>query len=163
MSELLDSVIIYENLGMSGSMPLLMYAVYVVVGASVNVVAALIMDRVGRRPLLCLGFLCTTITMSIETALVAKYSSSDNKGGNAAAVLFLFLFVAGYGVCVDSTAFVYCAEVYPTMYRAKGMALGLFTYYIGSIAFLTPAATAIANIGCVFPLFRPFCFSCHPI
>ncbi|CAK7228951.1 hypothetical protein SCUCBS95973_007056 [Sporothrix curviconia] len=151
------SVLIYENLGMSGSMPLLMYAVYVVVGASVNIIAAFIMDRVGRRPLLCIGFLCTTITMSIETALVAKYASSENKGGNAAAVLFLFLFVAGYGVCVDSTAFVYCAEVYPTMYRAKGMALGLFVYYIGSIAFLTPAATAMSHIGWRFYLVFVVC------
>ena len=46
-----------------------------------------------------------------------------------------------YGLCIDNTAFVYCAEIFPTMYRAKGMALGLFVYYAGSIAFLTPAAT----------------------
>jgi hypothetical protein len=36
---------------MSGHMPLLMYAVYVVVGASVNYIAAFCMDRIGRRPL----------------------------------------------------------------------------------------------------------------
>ncbi|CAK7244215.1 MAG: hypothetical protein STHCBS139747_005750 [Sporothrix thermara] len=92
------------NLGMSGSMPLLMYAVYVAVGAAVNILAALVMDRVGRRPLLCIDFFCTTVTMSIEIALVARY-----------------------GLCIDNTAFVYCAEVYPTLYRAKGMAMGLFT------------------------------------
>ena len=91
-------------------MPLLMYAIYVVVGASVNIVAAFIMDRVGRRPLFCkypysakigladrtsavAGFLGTTITMVCETALVATYIGTDNKGGNAAAVFFLFAFV----------------------------------------------------------------------
>ena len=45
------SVIIYQSLGMSGHMPLLMYALYVVVGASVNYIAAFCMDPLGRRPL----------------------------------------------------------------------------------------------------------------
>ena len=85
--------------------------------------------------------------MTLETALVAKYAGTDNKGGNAAAVFFLFLFVTLYGLCIDNTAFVFCAEIFPTTYRAKGMALGLFVYYAGSIAFLTPAATAMQNIG----------------
>lgn len=43
----------YQGLGMTGSLPLLMYAIYVVVGASVNIIAAFIMDKVGRRPLFC--------------------------------------------------------------------------------------------------------------
>lgn len=141
------SVILYQGLGMSGSMPLLMYAVYVVVGASVNVVAAFVMDRIGRRRLFFAGFLGTTVTMTCETALVASFAGTDNKGGNAAAVFFLFAFVFMFGLCIDNTAFVYCAEIFPTMYRAKGVALGLFVYYAGSIAFLTPAATAIKNIG----------------
>jgi hypothetical protein len=93
------------------------------------------------------GFLGTTVTMACETALVATYAGTENMGGNAVAVLFLFLFVTMYGLCIDNTAFVYCAEIFPTMYRAKGMALGLFIYYAGSIAFLTPAATATKTIG----------------
>jgi hypothetical protein len=90
--------------------------------------------------------------MSIETALVATYAGSSNKVGSGFAVLFLFLFVAFYGSCVDNTAFVFCAEIFPTTYRAKGVALGLFTYYLSSIAFLTPAATALKNIGWKFYL-----------
>lgn len=50
-------VLLYEGLGMTGSLPLLMYAVYVVVGASVNIIAAFIMDKVGRRPLFCMSYL----------------------------------------------------------------------------------------------------------
>lgn len=84
--------------------------------------------------------------------MVAQYANTDNKAGNAMAVLFLFLFVTFYGLCIDSTAFVYCAEIFPTTYRAKGVALGLFVYYLSSIAFLTPAATAIAQIGYKFYL-----------
>jgi hypothetical protein len=78
---------------------------------------------------------------------VASFAGTDNKGGNAAAVFFLFAFVTMYGLCIDGTAYIYCAEIFPTMYRAKGMALGLFVYYSASIAYLTPAATAIKDIG----------------
>ncbi|KAL1888450.1 hypothetical protein Sste5346_009567 [Sporothrix stenoceras] len=141
------SVVLYEGLGMKDSMPLLMYALYIVVGMIFNIVSSLIIDRVGRRTLFLLGWTGTAIALSCETALVARYAGTENHGGNAAAVLFLFLFVTIYGSCIDGTAYVYCAEVFPTMYRAKGMALGLFTYYSASLAFLTPAATALNNIG----------------
>jgi hypothetical protein len=90
--------------------------------------------------------------MSVETALVARFAGSDNKVGNGFAVLFLFLFVAFYAACIDNTAFVFCAEIFPTTYRAKGVSLGLFVYYLSSIAFLTPAATALKNIGWKFYL-----------
>ncbi|OAL30531.1 hypothetical protein AYO20_08750 [Fonsecaea nubica] len=145
-------VVLYQGLGMTGSMPLLMYALYIVVGLFFNIVSSLIMDKVGRRKLFLGGWTGTTVTLSCETALVASFAGTDNKGGNAAAVFFLFAFVTMYGLCIDGTAYVYCAEVFPTMYRAKGMALGLFVYYAASIAYLTPAATAIENIGWKFYL-----------
>lgn len=145
-----------------------MYAIYVVVGSTVNYIAAFCMDPVGRRPLFCkhkssmirvladrstvVGFLGTTVIMSIMTAMVALYAGTTNKAGNAIAILCLFLFVTFYGLCIDNTAFVYCAEIFPTTYRAKGVAMGLFVYYASSIAFLTPAPTAMANIGWRFYL-----------
>jgi hypothetical protein len=94
----------------------------------------------------------TTVTMSIMTAMVALYAGTDNKAGNSIAILCLFVFVTFYGLCIDNTAFVYCAEIFPTTYRAKGVGIGLFVYYASSIAFLTPAPTAMANIGWKFYL-----------
>ena len=101
---------------------------------------------------LVIGFIGTTVTMSIMTAMVALYAGTTNTAGNAIAILCLFVFVTFYGLCIDNTAFVYCAEIFPTTYRAKGVALGLFVYYASSIAFLTPAPTAMANIGWRFYL-----------
>jgi MFS family permease len=49
---------------MTGSTPLLMYSLYVVVGSLGNVVAALIMDRVGRRRLLRESKLIRLLTAS---------------------------------------------------------------------------------------------------
>ena len=67
--------------------------------------------------------------MAAETAMVATYSGTDNKAGNAAGVLFLFIFVSFYATCVDPISYVYCSEILPTQLCARGVALsvvGLF-------------------------------------
>lgn len=43
------SVIIYGDLGLTGSLPLLMYAVYTLIGAAGNLCGLLTIDRTGRR------------------------------------------------------------------------------------------------------------------
>ena len=45
-------VLITESLGQTGSMPLLLYAVYTVVATTFNFVGSFFMDRIGRRKLL---------------------------------------------------------------------------------------------------------------
>lgn len=48
------AVLIYQSLGMTGSMPIIMNAVYTTVGVFIaEVTSGLIMDRAGRRRLLC--------------------------------------------------------------------------------------------------------------
>lgn len=67
--------------------------------------------------------------MTIYTALVARYSGTGNKTGQALAVLFLYLFVTFYAGCLDAVTYVYCSEIFPTQLRASGMAAsvaGLF-------------------------------------
>ena len=43
------SIIIYQSLGLTGSLPLLMYCIYVIVGTVANFMGTAIMDKVGRR------------------------------------------------------------------------------------------------------------------
>ena len=43
------SVIIYQNLGLSGYMPLLLYAIYTLIGALGNLFSLLTVDKTGRR------------------------------------------------------------------------------------------------------------------
>lgn len=44
------SVIIYTNLGLTGVLPLLMYAIYTLIGALGNLGSLLTIDKTGRRP-----------------------------------------------------------------------------------------------------------------
>lgn len=67
--------------------------------------------------------------MTIYTALVARYSGTSNKAGQAVAVLFLYLFVTFYASCVDAVSYVYCAEIFPTEIRATGMSAAVATLF----------------------------------
>ncbi|KAH7014178.1 general substrate transporter, partial [Microdochium trichocladiopsis] len=147
------SVIIYNNLGYTGHMPLLLYAFYTMVGAIGNLGSLLTMDFVGRRPSLLIGFTGCLIALILETAMVAEYVTGEASlsaaaaAGQKVAIFAIFLFVFAYGFFLDAASFVYSSEIYPTNIRARGVALATATYFIMCITYVTPGATAIANIG----------------
>jgi hypothetical protein len=49
---------LYKNLGLTGGMPLILGAAYVTVATLSNLGGALILDKVGRKPLLSMNSLC---------------------------------------------------------------------------------------------------------
>jgi hypothetical protein len=85
--------------------------------------------------------------MTVYTSLVASYSGTTNKVGQALAVLFLYLFVTFYALCVDATSYVYCSELFPTRLRASGMAFSVATLFA-------------TTLGKQSPVFLPLPLSC---
>ena len=71
----------------------------------------------------------------------------SNTGGQKTAVVALMFFVFFYGLFIDAASFIYSSEIYPTQIRARGVAMATATYFIACITYVTPGATAIANIG----------------
>ncbi|KAF7563849.1 hypothetical protein G7046_g248 [Stylonectria norvegica] len=140
-------ILIYENLGLTGSKPIMLNAVYTCTGTLMTVVSSAIMDKTGRRVLLLIGFPLTALCLLAEALLQRQYVASDNKAGNAAAVLFLFLYITCYDLFIDPISFVYVAEIWPTTLRSKGIALAWFAYFVGAITYTTPSALAFKNIG----------------
>ncbi|KXJ87542.1 general substrate transporter [Microdochium bolleyi] len=147
------SIIIYNNLGLTGSMPLLLYGAYTTVGAIGNLGSLLTMDYIGRRPMLLTGFIGCLIALILETAMVAEYVTGASSlseaaaAGQKVAIFAIFLFVFAYGFFIDAASFVYSSEIYPTNVRARGVALSTATYFIMCLTYVTPGATAIATIG----------------
>ena len=107
------------------------------------------------------GFAALACILLAEALLQWKYGGTENKAGNAACVLFIFLFIAFFQVCVvdhstgtvlkrlqcvDAPAVVWAAEVFPTNLRAKGMSMALFSFFVGAITFSTPAPVAFKNM-----------------
>ncbi|KAH8655397.1 general substrate transporter, partial [Xylariales sp. PMI_506] len=142
------SVIIYTNLGLTGHMPLLLYAIYTLVAATGNLGSLLTLDWTGRRFALITGFTGCLLALILETVMIAEFVVSDHPSaaGQKVATFAIFFFVFFYGFFVDAASFVYSSEIFPTNIRSRGVALASATYFIACITYVTPGATAIANI-----------------
>ncbi|RVX72806.1 hypothetical protein B0A52_03159 [Exophiala mesophila] len=138
--------VIFASLGMTGSMPLIMYASHTTVGTLAVLLSIVIVDKFGRRRLIFVGYISLTLILLAEGLLQWKYVGTDDKAGNAACVLFIFLYIIFFQ-CVDAPAFIWIAEAFPTHLRAKGVSLGIFALFVGTITFSTPAPVAFSTIG----------------
>ena len=92
-----------------------------------------------------MGYTLITLVLLAEALLQRSYVGTTNKAGNAAALLFVFLFIVCYQL-VDAPSFIWASEVFPTTIRAKGIGLTFFSYFIGAITYTTPAALAFRNM-----------------
>jgi hypothetical protein len=83
----------------------------------------------------------------INALLQKTYVGTDNKAGNAACVVFIFMFISVYSFFIDPPQFVFVSETFPTTIRAKGIGIAFFAYFLGAITYTAPAAVAFKNIG----------------
>ncbi|KAH8697583.1 general substrate transporter [Talaromyces proteolyticus] len=141
------SVLLYEGLGFSSNISLLLAAAYVTVACCGNYISSLLMDHVGRVKLLITGISGCLICLIFEAALSARYIGTENSSGLGAGVFFLFLYISFYGCCIDATTYVYCTEIFPTHIRSRGMAWSLAVLFGTTVAYLIPAPTAFAQVG----------------
>lgn len=72
---------------------------------------------------------------------------SESIAGQKVAIVAFMMFVFFYGLFIDAASFIYSAEILPTNIRSSGVAMATTTYFVSCITFVTPGATAIANIG----------------
>ncbi|CAK7237143.1 hypothetical protein SCUCBS95973_009861 [Sporothrix curviconia] len=144
--------ILYKGLGYGTRQTLVFQCGWITTGLSGNIVGSLIIDYIGRRPLILGGIIGALACLCVETALVATYASpvpevGANRSGIGAAVAFLYLFTFSYGVGVDTTLWIFCSEIFPNHLRAKGIAICTLSFCLTGLVYLEVAATAFANIG----------------
>ncbi|OAL40692.1 hypothetical protein AYO20_00428 [Fonsecaea nubica] len=145
---------IFGTLGLEGVMPLLVYAAFV---------ACFTMDKFGRRRLFLIGFPALAVNLLIEAVLQREYLGTANQAGNGAAVACIFLFIVLFQF-IDAPSFVWCAEIFPTTIRAKGIGLSMFAYFVGFITFSTPGPLAFRNITWrMYLIFMSFCIVCEAV
>ncbi|KAL6252904.1 hypothetical protein RBB50_000623 [Rhinocladiella similis] len=155
-------VLLLTNLGVTGSMPLLLLAVYNSWAAILNYVNALYIDRIGRRRIILIGLSGCVLCLVMVTALSAHYTNigNTNKAGQGACIAFMFLFVTFYGFGVDVSSYVYCSEIFPTNIRAKGVGWSVSGLFLMTTAYTTAAGPAFNNIGWKFYLVFILVTSC---
>lgn len=94
-----------------------------------------------------LGFPITGLVLLGEALLQRSYEGTSDKAGNAACVLFLFLFITAFDLLIQCPGIVYVTEIFPTAIRSRGIGLSWFSYFVGAITYTTPSGVAFANIG----------------
>ncbi|KAJ9614304.1 hypothetical protein H2200_002440 [Cladophialophora chaetospira] len=134
-----------SSLGLTGDVPLILYACLVTAATIAIAFAMWMVDRFGRRALLLTGFASVACVLFIAALLQWKYQGSSNKAGKEACIFSIFLFIVVFQ-CIDAPTFVWASEIFPTGIRAKGVSLALFSYFVGVVTFSTPAASALQTI-----------------
>ncbi|TPX17299.1 uncharacterized protein E0L32_012237 [Thyridium curvatum] len=143
------SVILYTNLGQTGSMPLLLSALWLTTaGVIYNPLGAWLHDKVNsRRWMFMVGLFGCLFTTSGLVGCIAQYAGTANKAGNSAGVFFVFLYLAFQGTLCDTTMYLYISEIFPTEIRPIGMGFSLFGQFASTIILLQTAPIGIDQVG----------------
>ncbi|EMC98190.1 hypothetical protein BAUCODRAFT_23006 [Baudoinia panamericana UAMH 10762] len=120
------AVFVFQQLGISGYMPLLLLAIWITISFPGNVVTALFVDRLGRRGFMLVGACGILVSLILECVLQALYDDSTNRAGGRAAIFPVFLFIVFWSSCFDATQYLYMSEIFPTAIRGQGTAVGMF-------------------------------------
>ncbi|ORY17254.1 general substrate transporter [Clohesyomyces aquaticus] len=144
---------LYKTLGYDTKQQLEFQCGWITVGVVFNAVGAMVMDKVGRKPLMLFGVAGCGVCLIIEAALVASFAEAGtNKPGLAAGVAMFYLFLAVYSMGVDVAGVVFYSELFPNHIRAKGVCLSMATVALTDLVYLQATTTAFANIGWKFYL-----------
>ncbi|BCR88819.1 putative MFS sugar transporter [Aspergillus chevalieri] len=143
------AVLLYTNLGMTGSMPLLLSAIWLTTaGLIYNPLGAWLHDKVNsRRGMYITGFVGIIVTTSCLAAMTAEYAGTTNRVGNGFGIFFMFLYLAFQGTFCDTTMYLYVSEIFPTEIRPIGMGFSLFGQFASTLILLQTAPMGFNNVG----------------
>lgn len=139
--------ILYKSLGIGSTSILALAGVYGTMAFMSNVLTTLFLtDQWGRRKMILAG-LSGIIIVEIYAAIMQRqFQNTDNKTGKGFAVLGIYLFVVVYYGMLNSTTWLYGAEILPIALRSKVMGLAAASHFIVNVGITEAGPSAFANI-----------------
>ncbi|KAK8178164.1 MFS monosaccharide transporter [Phyllosticta citrichinensis] len=139
--------IIYKSLEIDSHTILALAAVYGTVAFISNCITTkYLTDQWGRRPMILTGMAGIIVTEIYAAIMLHFFQNTDNKVGKGFAILGIYLFVVCYNGLLNSTTWLYGAEVLPIALRSKVMGLAAASHFIVNVGVTEAGPSAFANV-----------------
>jgi sugar porter (SP) family MFS transporter len=142
---------IFELSGLSNSDSMFQPVMIGITNMIFTVLGMIIIDRVGRKPLLIIG----SLGMSVCLGLISRIFYLQDFSGYGV-LIYLLVYIMFFAFSTGAVIWVLISEVFPNSVRGKGQALGSFThwFFAAVITFLFPIiSTSIVGSGNAFAFF----------
>jgi sugar porter (SP) family MFS transporter len=134
---------IFEQSGFGTSSAILATVGVGVVNVVLTVVGMLLVDRLGRRPLLLGGVSVMAVSLAVLAASIGLFGAGAVTA--KIAVVCVFIYIAAVALSLNLVVFLIPSEIYPLRVRGTAMSVTLFanwgTNFVVSLTFLTLLTT----------------------
>jgi Sugar (and other) transporter. len=156
-------VVLTRSVGLDNRMALILSAVDSMSLMFWGCVAAMLIDRIGRKRLMLFGAAGSSVCFAL-CCRGLRYGGPDNKGMSVLAVVFIFVYYIFYGTSLLSIPYIYPAEINSQQMRNIGTSFATTTNWLFVYVIVVATPTAIASIQWkYYMLFAIFNFSFLPI
>lgn len=128
---------VFERLGLTGgTQALLATGVTGVVFFVSTLPAMVIIDKVGRKPMLYAGSVVMWISMVGAGIIVAKFQHDwvSHAAAGWVAVILIWLYVGAFGATWGPVSWTLVAEIFPLSIRSKGSSIGASSNWVCLLA-----------------------------
>jgi MFS family permease len=103
---------------------------------------ALMVDRIGRRPLFLISVAGMFLSYIVWTVLTSVFTKTLNQDAGHAVVAFIFIYYFFYDIAWTPLLQAYPVEIYPYTLRGRGLTVTLISTFVGLIIgqFVNPIA-----------------------
>ena len=138
-------VVLTRSVGLSSRMALVLSAVDSMSLMFWGSMAALLIDRVGRKNLMLMGVAASSVCFAL-VAVGLRYGGSENRGMSILAVVFIFVYYVFYGMSMLSIPYIYPAEINSQKMRNIGTSFATTINWLFVYVVVVATPTAIQNI-----------------
>ncbi|KAL3429879.1 general substrate transporter [Aspergillus tetrazonus] len=138
-------VVLTRSVGLSSRMALILSAVDSMSLMFWGSMAALLIDRVGRKKLMLMGVAASSVCFAL-VAVGLRYGGPDNKGMSIMAVVFIFVYYVFCGMPLLLIPYIYPAEINSQKTRNIGTSFATTVNWLFVYVVVVATPTAIQNI-----------------